>query len=612
MPSLFIPRHKCRQPPPPLPPPPSKSSKALFDDNDHDHDEDPLLRLQKGSKEKKTSILLSPLLCGRRPKAPLKGISEVVVEEEDNDDDNDDEDEDDNEMSEESSVDESDYESEDDDDVDDVDDVDDDVEKCSSVWSSIEQTPSPSPSPSPTPSPPQVSSPFATSAGSSSATVDRMTMKRVLTNATSKMKRRTTTGTNSVHNKTAREDTKSPKTKDYALMESFCSEESDDGTATTVPLENSRNYSYTTAGTETETETERTCQRQDKDGSDERSPRPASNTSSESTTDSQYHDMMIMKDLVQFTFQHDEEGEYFDVQFPDDEYKQASFVESSPSSSVTSTRRNPPARRVSSLSSEEKGQESTHADHDDKDIRWQIQQQRVALQQRQVIQQQRQARRTQTEEKQYTQELRRNIESTHQHILELEAMLEKERTKRDEYIDQYLEIKEERHHRTLLEKVQQLHLDILFHSYVNGTPTTKGMILNALVPTDYDGNSTATTGTDGGTLQRYSLLDKVLFMAKQQQCQRNGNNSSSNNNNNNGVDGDTIRKHNIYQDKSIEELHVIKNRLQSILDLFLMASTPTSTSQQQQQQQQHHHHQADIMKQDATSKYILYSEYGQI
>ena len=62
----------------------------------------------------------------------------------------------------------------------------------------------------------------------------------------------------------------------------------------------------------------------------------------------------------------------------------------------------------------------------------------------------------------------------------------------------------------------------------------------------------------------------------------------------------------MYGDKSIEELHVIESRLQSIKELFL-----TAEKRKQSKITKYQAH-ADIMKQDATSKYILYCQYGQI
>jgi hypothetical protein len=62
----------------------------------------------------------------------------------------------------------------------------------------------------------------------------------------------------------------------------------------------------------------------------------------------------------------------------------------------------------------------------------------------------------------------------------------------------------------------------------------------------------------------------------------------------------------LYQNKSIQELRVMKLRLESILGLFQLAQRQKESTNLRWQAQ------ADFMKQDATSKYILYCNYGQI
>jgi hypothetical protein len=164
------------------------------------------------------------------------------------------------------------------------------------------------------------------------------------------------------------------------------------------------------------------------------------------------------------------------------------------------------------------------------------------------------------------QRLSADLREANAHVLALEEELAKATASREERLERYEWARDRREHEVEAMGVERAHLEILRHC-LRGR-TTREML--------------AQTG----------IGEERLEMRKQQQEQ--------------GVHVGQSPSLFRYRNETIQELRVMKNRLDGILLLFQKSQKARESTNLAMQAQ------ADVMIQDATSKYILYHKFRQI
>lgn len=148
----------------------------------------------------------------------------------------------------------------------------------------------------------------------------------------------------------------------------------------------------------------------------------------------------------------------------------------------------------------------------------------------------------------------------------LEGELERAAASRDERLERYEWARDRREHEVEAMAVERMHLEILAHSL---------------------------RGEETRAMLEQTSIGQERHDRKRQQQER-------------GVHVGQSPSLFRYRDETVQELRVMRNRLEGILELFHKAQKAKESTNMAMQAQ------AQAMKQDATSKYILYHKYRQI
>ncbi|KAG7347244.1 hypothetical protein IV203_030611 [Nitzschia inconspicua] len=205
----------------------------------------------------------------------------------------------------------------------------------------------------------------------------------------------------------------------------------------------------------------------------------------------------------------------------------------------------------------------------------------------------------------------------------LEEQLDRAYQRREEALLRYEEAHAKRKYQVMAESVQTLHLEIIQECC--SSSVTREMIegpMSSLSSSlmSWDGTFSSSSSNRIDHIKDLSAWKRAILQFKPSIATDNNNKSNSNNNNNNN---NTVNHSQLshdsgctsssndssstwYQDLSLEELQLMKNRLENILGLFRSAQRRKESTNLQWQAQ------ADLMKQDAASKYLLYCQYGRI
>ena len=192
-----------------------------------------------------------------------------------------------------------------------------------------------------------------------------------------------------------------------------------------------------------------------------------------------------------------------------------------------------------------------------------------------------------------TQGLQDDFDRAHTLVETLEEQLQRAHQQRTEAFERLQGANLKREHQLQADAVRMLHLEIVQHCF--STEATRNMISAPMEGTA--GNNQSFVDGLVGTSLNMSILDKVMRLsmpAAVDECAYISPTSSSS------------LASTMYGDLSVEELQLIRTRLQAILELFGTAQRRRESTNLRWQAQ------ADVMKQDAASKYILYCRYGQI
>jgi hypothetical protein len=208
----------------------------------------------------------------------------------------------------------------------------------------------------------------------------------------------------------------------------------------------------------------------------------------------------------------------------------------------------------------------------------QIQQELTALQRKIQV--------AQTHFQQATQGLQDDLHRAHTLVETLQVQLERAHQQQEEALQRLQGANLKREHQLEADAIRMLHLQILQQCL--STKVTRDMIA---APMDSYSNNYG-LGGDGSTVDNGGYRDGTSILEKMASLTM--------------ADVSCRFSVQLYQDVSTEELRLIRTRLQAILELFYTAQRRKESTNLRWQTQ------AEIMKQDATSKYILYCRYRQI
>jgi hypothetical protein len=190
-----------------------------------------------------------------------------------------------------------------------------------------------------------------------------------------------------------------------------------------------------------------------------------------------------------------------------------------------------------------------------------------------------------------SQGLKDDLQRAHGLVQTLEEQLDRAFRRREEALQRYEGAHANRNQQVAADAVRTLHLEIVQHCL--STFATRKMI-EAPMPI----SCTPGDASQDITFTNMSVLDRALAQFATLSIENDSDVNSS--------QYSTGSSNVWYQELSVEELKLMKMRLESILDLFHTAQRRKDSTNLRWQAQ------ADAMKHDAASKYVLYCQYGQI
>jgi hypothetical protein len=190
-----------------------------------------------------------------------------------------------------------------------------------------------------------------------------------------------------------------------------------------------------------------------------------------------------------------------------------------------------------------------------------------------------------------SQGLRDDLQRAHSLVQTLEEQLDRAFRRREEALQRYEGAHANRNQQVAADAVRTLHLEIVQHCL--STFVTRKMI-EAPMPL----SCTPGDASQDISFTNMSVLDRAVAQFTTSSIETDSDVNSS--------QYSTGSSNVWYQELSVEELKLMKMRLESILDLFHTAQRRKDSTNLRWQAQ------ADAMKHDAASKYVLYCQYGQI